>query len=87
MVNSKYYCGRALLTSCRVDDVELPDIHPRKAFISAALDKEMRLSFAQRIKGTLPDPYKVLIPTSKEKDTPDFKYADPSKALYNQVVP
>ncbi|KAL9108944.1 MAG: hypothetical protein Q9227_006340 [Pyrenula ochraceoflavens] len=61
-----------------VEDVELPDVHPRKAFIVAALDKEMRLSFAQRIKGTLPDPYKVLIPESREKDMPDFKYADPT---------
>ena len=59
-----------------VDDVELPDVHPRKAFILGAIDKEIRLSFAQRIKNTLPDPYKVLIPPEKEKDAPDFKFAD-----------
>ncbi|KAK8038138.1 hypothetical protein PG994_014905 [Apiospora phragmitis] len=29
------------------DDVDLPDIHPCKAFIIGALDKEIRLSFAQ----------------------------------------
>ena len=64
-----------MLTSfCRTDDVPLPDIHPKKAFILGALDKEIRLSFAQRIKGTLPDAYKELIRTEKEKDTPDFKY-------------
>jgi len=45
-----------------------------------ALDKEIRLSFAQRIKGTLPDPYHALIPEGKEKDTPDFKYASDSKS-------
>jgi nuclear cap-binding protein subunit 1 len=45
------------------------------AFITGALDKEIRLSFAQRIKGTLPDPYQPLIPEEKEKDTPDFKFA------------
>ncbi|KAK8012681.1 cap binding protein [Apiospora marii] len=56
------------------DDVELPDIHPCKAFIIGALDKEIRLSFAQRIKGTLPPPYQVLIGPEKEQDTPDFKY-------------
>jgi nuclear cap-binding protein subunit 1 len=53
-------------------------IHPKMAFITGALDKEIRLSFAQRIKGTLPEPYQVLIPEAKEKDTPDFKYATDS---------
>jgi nuclear cap-binding protein subunit 1 len=45
------------------------------AFIHGALDKEIRLSFAQRIKGTLPQPYLHLITESKEKDTPEFKYS------------
>ncbi|KAL2127745.1 hypothetical protein VTI74DRAFT_10235 [Chaetomium olivicolor] len=58
-----------------VDDVYLPDAHPRKAFIAGALDKEIRLSFAQRIKNTLPDPYKDMISPDKEKDVPDFKFA------------
>ncbi|PWY64308.1 cap binding protein [Aspergillus heteromorphus CBS 117.55] len=57
-----------------VDDLELPLVHPRMAFITGALDKEIRLSFAQRIRGTLPDPYQDLITEGKEKDTPDFKY-------------
>ncbi|KAK2811857.1 hypothetical protein FQN50_001895 [Emmonsiellopsis sp. PD_5] len=58
-----------------IGDLELPDVHPKKVFISGALDKEIRLSFAQRIKGTLPEPYQALISEGKEKDTPDFKYA------------
>lgn len=58
----------------RVDDLELPAVHPKLAFIHGALDKEIRLSFAQRIKGTLPEPYLPLITEGKEKDTPDFKY-------------
>ncbi|GAA3285355.1 hypothetical protein GCM10020218_045030 [Dactylosporangium vinaceum] len=49
------------------------------AFIHGALDKEIRLSFAQRIRGTLPDPYQELITEGKEKDTPDFKYMSDSK--------
>ncbi|KAL8642687.1 MAG: hypothetical protein Q9228_000655 [Teloschistes exilis] len=57
-----------------VDDVELPIVTPKKAFIVGALEKEIRLSFAQRIRGTLPDPYQALISEAKEKDTPDFKY-------------
>ncbi|KAK4152627.1 MIF4G like-domain-containing protein [Chaetomidium leptoderma] len=59
-----------------VDDVYLSDAHPRKAFIAGALDKEIRLSFAQRIKNTLPEPYKELISAEMEKDMPDFKFAN-----------
>ncbi|CRG88750.1 Nuclear cap-binding protein subunit 1 [Talaromyces islandicus] len=58
-----------------IDDLQLPPVHPKLAFITGALDKEIRLSFAQRIKGTLPEPYQVLISEGKEKDTPDFKYS------------
>lgn len=62
-----------------VDDVSLPNLHPSKAFIEGAIDKEIRLSFAQRIKNTLPEPYQALIGADKEKETPDFKFADDSK--------
>lgn len=60
----------------RVEDVDLPNVHPKKAFIIDALDKEIRLSFSKRIKGTLPEPYQALISEAKEKDVPDFKYSD-----------
>lgn len=52
----------------------LPNLEPRKAFILGALDKEIRLSFAKRVRDTLPDEYHVLIPESKDNDIPDFKY-------------
>jgi hypothetical protein len=63
----------------RVEDLELPLVHPRMAFITGAIDKEIRLSFAQRIRGTLPDPYQELITEGKEKDTPGFKYSSDSE--------
>lgn len=53
-------------------------MHPKKAFIIDALEKEIRLSFSKRIKGTLPEPYQALISVAKEKDTPDFKFNDES---------
>jgi len=65
-----------------IDDVELPSLDPKKAFIQGALDKEIRLSFAQRIKGTLPAPYQQLITEEKEKDIPDFKYNNEGKLPY-----
>lgn len=52
----------------------LSTVHPKKAFMVGALEKEIRLSFAQRIRGTLPEPYQPLISAAKEQDTPDFKY-------------
>lgn len=59
----------------RIPEIDLPEIHPKKAFINGVLDKEIRLSFAKRIRETLPAPFHPLIPASKEKDVPDFKYA------------
>lgn len=57
-------------------DVDLPDLHPKKAFIRGALEKEVQLSFAKRVRATLPEAYHPLIPLSKDKEMPDFKFAD-----------
>lgn len=65
----------------RVEDVQLPMVHPKKAFMIGSLEKEIRLSFAARIRGTLPEPYRPLISEAKEKDTPDFKYSSDRKHL------
>lgn len=75
---------RLQLTGSRIDDVGLPIVHPKKAFMVGALEKEIRLSFAQRIRGTLPEPYQPLIPEAKEKDTPDFKYN--SERMYTAAL-
>jgi nuclear cap-binding protein subunit 1 len=60
-----------------IEDVGKGALEPCKAFIIGALDKEIRLSFATRIRKTLPEEYHDLIGEGKEKDTPDFKYNDP----------
>jgi hypothetical protein len=75
-----------LANPCRLEDVDLSPVHPKKAFIVAAIDKEIRLSFAKRIRETLPEPYHKLIPEGKFKDTPDFKYKDDRKYLYQLTV-
>lgn len=62
-----------------VEDVDLPVLDPRKAFVLGAIDKEIRLSFAQRIKNTLPEPYQSFIGPDMEKDVPDFKFANDGK--------
>ena len=66
----------AVLIARRIDDVELPIEYPKKSFIVGALEKEIRLSFAMRIRKTLPEPYQALLSEAKDKDVPDFKYAD-----------
>ncbi|TKA53932.1 hypothetical protein B0A49_12580, partial [Cryomyces minteri] len=59
-----------------LEDLNRSNLHPKKAFIVGALDKEIRLSFAKRIRDTIPEQYHPLIPEGKDKDVPDFKYAD-----------
>ena len=71
----------------RVEDVDLPLVHPKKSFIVGALDKEIRLSFAQRIRGTLPEPLQVLVSAEQEKDTPDFKYDNEGMPLSSARLP
>ena len=52
--------------------------------MTGALDKEIRLSFAPRIRGTLPEPLQPLIPQSKEKDVPEFKYGLERRFSYSR---
>lgn len=55
-------------------DLDLSDLTPKKAFILNSLEKEIRLSFAARIRGTLPPDYAVLIGKEKEIDAPMPKF-------------
>ncbi|KAL1608825.1 Nuclear cap-binding protein subunit 1 [Nothophoma quercina] len=58
-----------------LDDLDLTNLHPKKAFVLATLDKEIRLSFAKRVRSTLPEPMHSLIPERLDEDnSPDFKY-------------
>jgi nuclear cap-binding protein subunit 1 len=58
----------------RIDELERSDLTPKKAFIIAAVDKEVRLSFAKRIRDTLPEAYYPLLSEGKFKDIPPFKF-------------
>jgi nuclear cap-binding protein subunit 1 len=58
-----------------LEDLKLSNLHPKKAFILATLDKEIRLSFAKRIRSTLPEQMHGMIPERLDADnSPDFKY-------------
>ncbi|PVI07696.1 hypothetical protein DM02DRAFT_714398 [Periconia macrospinosa] len=61
-----------------IDDLKLSKLEPKKAFIVAALDKEIRLSFAKRVRQTLPEEFSLLIPERLDEDnSPEFKYEKP----------
>lgn len=62
-----------------IDDVFLPNVHPKQALIRGALGKEIRLSFAKRIRDGVPDEYHRLIPETMDNDIPTFKYNESSK--------
>ena len=51
-----------------------------------ALEKEIRLSFAARIRGTLPEDIQPLISEAKEKDTPEFKYNSDGKHVRSIIM-
>lgn len=55
-------------------DVSLSNLHPYKAFIMGSIDKEIRLSFAGRIRKTLPEAYQSLVPPEKDQEEPPFKF-------------
>jgi len=58
----------------RIPEIDLSDLQPKKAFIIGVLEKEIQLSFAKRVRDTLPTDYHPLIPPSKENEVPNFKY-------------
>lgn len=59
-----------------ISELDNSALHPKKAFIIGALDKEIRLSFAKRIRETLPTQYAPLITEGNVKDAPDLKFLD-----------
>ncbi|KAK5109501.1 hypothetical protein LTR62_006953 [Meristemomyces frigidus] len=59
-----------------IPELALSNLTPKKAFIVGTLEKEIQLSFAKRVRDTLPGDYHPLIPASKENEVPKFKYDD-----------
>ncbi|GAM86800.1 hypothetical protein ANO11243_048200 [Dothideomycetidae sp. 11243] len=65
-------------------DVPLSELNPKKAFILAAIEKEIRLSFPKRIADSLPPDFAALIAKGQYNDQPDFKYANASTPYAQQ---
>jgi len=87
MVGSLFRRRSLMANYCRVGDLQLSNLHPKKAFIIASLDKEIRLSFAKRIRSTLPEDMHSLIPKRLDDDTsPEFKYENPRTYNYCRLI-
>lgn len=66
-------------------DLDSSDLTPKKAFIVDGIDKEIRLSFAARIRGTLPPDYDSLIAKEKEIDAPMPKFEKEGAAFADKA--
>lgn len=64
-------------------DINLDDFHPKKVFMQQLVLKEMRLSYRQRIRDTLPDELVSLIPSVPEE--PMFTYLDEDSGIDDLV--
>jgi hypothetical protein len=53
---------------CRVGDLEMEEGMPKKVFLRETLEKEVRLSYLERIQRTLPEEYFAVFPTKPDVD-------------------
>ena len=65
----------------RIPDLALSSRHPKRVFIRRAVEREIRLSYFDRIQKALPEPMQAqdafILP--KQAPGPDFEYDDPSQ--------
>jgi MIF4G like len=50
----------------RISDLELEEGMPKKVFLRETIDKEVRLSYLERIQRTLPEEYFAVFPEKTE---------------------
>ncbi|KAI8333346.1 armadillo-type protein [Chlamydoabsidia padenii] len=61
------------------DAVSLDKMHPQVCFIRETIEKEIRLSYFERIKSSLPEEFASLAPS--QAPAPNFSYASPDHPL------
>lgn len=66
----------------RQGDLSLPSDHPKRVLIDRILELEVRLSYFDRIKDTLPAPYKESLPLFQgEAPLPNFEFDNKGSLL------
>ncbi|KAI8381201.1 armadillo-type protein [Radiomyces spectabilis] len=65
------------------DALSLDPLHPQLCFIRETLEKEIRLSYYERIKSIIPEAFRSVIPSAAP--APDFKYKNPEDPLHQSA--
>ncbi|KAG2227596.1 hypothetical protein INT45_002281, partial [Circinella minor] len=65
------------------DALPLDPAHPKVCFIRETLEKDIRLSYYERIKSTVPEPFHALIPS--QPPGPDFEYENGDHPLHDSA--
>lgn len=66
-----------------IDDLSLSELHPKYVFIRELIGKELRLSFPQRVKETLPEEFHRFV--YNDEELPQFKFALPDEPYSAEV--
>ena len=59
------------MADCRVGDLDLEEGAPKKVFLKETIEKEVRLSYLERIQRTLPEEYFSVFP--EKPDVEEWK--------------
>ena len=74
---------KTIIIIIRQGSLPLDPAHPRVCFIRETLEKDIRLSYYERIKSTVPEPFHALIPS--QPSGPDFEYENGDHPLHDSA--
>lgn len=77
---------RTLTLARREGDLTLPLSHPKRAFIARTLELEIRLCYFDRIRNSLPEPYKAPEVVGAEAPGPSFSYESDTANYHAQAM-
>lgn len=66
------------------EDAELPELHPKRIFIDDVLERELRVSWYDRLKDTLPPAFLPLLIDAPQE--PAFKYEDEEADFHEEAT-
>ena len=71
--------------TCRVGDLTLDDGAAKKVFLRETIEKEVRLSYVERIQRTLPEDYYAILP--EKPDVDDWKIVSRTSLFPSRCIP
>lgn len=70
-------------TTCRAPDMDVSEKHPKRVFVKRVIDLEMRLSYYDRIKGTIPEAMLDTGIVANDAPGPEYAYDSPEHAHHS----